>query len=85
MVITLVGRQPPEKKTVNRDLPEKAGDTTQHRQSKEVAQHELGFDEPKKSRKLPDGAELRPKRLWGGRGGIRAQPPPFQNITDGVN
>ena len=49
MVITLVGRQPPEKKTVNRDLPEKAGDTTQHRQSKEVAQHELGFDEPKKS------------------------------------
>ena len=52
--------------------------TTQRRQSKKVAQREGGFDEPNKYRKLPGGAKLRPKRLWGGGEGS-------QNLTSGVD
>ena len=34
------------------------------RQSKKVAQRERGFDEPRNSRKLADGAELRPEQFF---------------------
>ena len=61
--ITLPGRPPPKKKTVNRELPEKLADTTQRRQTTNVVQHERGSNKPKQTGKLPSGAELRLKRL----------------------
>ena len=51
----------PPLKPANRELPEKLADTTQRRQSKKVAQCERASDEPKMARRLPGGAELRPK------------------------
>ena len=43
-----------------------SSETPQRRQSKKVAQHERGSDEPNHPRKLPGGAELRPKRFFVG-------------------
>ena len=67
-----VSLSPPDpQKPVNRELPENLLTTSQRRQSKKVAQHECGSDEPKKPQKLAGGAELRPKGIQGGGGGVR--------------
>ena len=45
---------------VSRDFSKNSGEATQRRQSKKVVQRKHGPNEPKKSRKIAGGAELRP-------------------------
>ena len=57
-----ISLSPPDpRKPVNRELPDNFLSTTQRRQSKKVTQRKRSSDEVKIFRKLPAGAELRPK------------------------
>ena len=58
------GRPDPSKNQENAIFPKNSGETRQRRQSKKFAQRGRGSDEPKRSQKLPGGAELRPKRFF---------------------